>query len=154
MRKIIFVLLLLGSLVSYGQSAVLCAGDTKQDVGGSVSYSVGQVATSATANSNVAITEGVQQTYSTETTSIADVLNNACLVSIYPNPTSGRVYICAETANTLINFSIYNSSGQLIISQCSSDSYVVDLKNQPAGCYILRASDNWGNENVFKIIKR
>ena len=73
MKKIYTILLfsLLG-LFAMGQSAIVPLGGDAQGATGSVSYTVGQVVTQTTANSNgsISVAEGVQQPYEIQTVGV------------------------------------------------------------------------------------
>ena len=57
-------------------------------------------------------------------------------VSVYPNPTSNKVYI---EGNRLRKIEVFNALGVLVVSEKVSDSHIeIDLQHLPAGIYCLR----------------
>ena len=72
---------------------------------------------------------------------------DAINVSLYPNPTSGEVYINSkETSKNGFTIEVFNPIGQ-IVSKKLSDSlsnFKIDLKNQESGIYIVRIISDKG----------
>ena len=77
-------------------------------------------------------------------------------IKIYPNPTDGiiKVEISVFDDTDICEISIFNASGQLLLSRTASSSITeVDIVSQPKGIYIMRISLN-GNDSIWKIIKK
>ena len=71
-------------------------------------------------------------------------------VSLYPNPTEGKVYIEAEG---LRQVRVFNLMGQEVLRQAvTSDRYTLDLSSQPQGCYFIEASTEQSSTTT-KIMK-
>lgn len=71
-------------------------------------------------------------------------------VSLYPNPTDGKVYIEAEG---LRQVRVFNLMGQEVMRQAvASDHYTLDLSSQPQGCYFIEASTEQSS-TITKIMK-
>ncbi len=63
-------------------------------------------------------------------------LNN--LISVFPNPTSGKVYVNGKNIN---HIEVYNTYGQKIRNKNIS---FIDLNNESSGIYLLRIKSNQG----------
>lgn len=75
--------------------------------------------------------------------------NNANLISVFPNPTTGDLNILLDGSNNEIR--IFNLIGEEIVSQRSSENSMnIDLSNYPSGIYLLQV-DN-GASKVFRKI--
>ena len=71
-------------------------------------------------------------------------------VSVYPNPTSNKVYI---EGNRLRKIEVFNALGVLVVSEKVSDSHIeIDLQHLPAGIYCLRiySEDGAFSQSVVK----
>jgi lysyl endopeptidase len=67
--------------------------------------------------------------------------NFASLVNLYPNPTSGNVYIdLSQTGMSNYEIGVYDLSGKLLISDkfAHVDQYELDLSSMAAGLYQIR----------------
>lgn len=75
------------------------------------------------------------------TTSIDEVAN--IQLSVFPNPTVDYVTVQTEL-NENFDLALYSTNGSLIsvISNLSSNNYVLDLADLPVGKYILRVNSN------------
>ena len=80
------------------QSAVVSVGGDAQSNGGSVSYTVGQVAVQTVANSNgsVSVAEGVQQPYEIMTVGVDDYPHST--VSRFPPMVSALIFTTATAS--------------------------------------------------------
>jgi WD40 repeat protein len=85
-------------------------------------------------------------------TNNTDVVKEKIIHSIYPNPTSGIIYI-PNSCNSS-NYEIYDISGQLLFSNSviGQNELVLDFAKYPTGCYFIKV--NSGNKiNTYKVIK-
>ena len=89
------ILILLGVATAFAQSAVVPAGGDAQSSSGSVSYTVGQIAVQASANSDgsVSVAEGVQQPYEIQAVGVDNYPQIALDAVVYPNPTENMAQL-------------------------------------------------------------
>jgi len=67
-------------------------------------------------------------------------------LNIYPNPTSGDLFIKSFTGNV----EVYNSTGQLLfIKNIIETDNTISLSNKPAGFYFIKA----GSNKFYKVVK-
>ena len=72
-------------------------------------------------------------------------------VSIYPNPTSGIAWLTGQYARV----ELLTPTGQIVFRRrTASDLTLIDLSDQPAGLYIIRATGPDGTTHYGRIIKR
>jgi hypothetical protein len=70
-------------------------------------------------------------------------LSNDNVLSLYPNPTNGKISICTNTRGGEI--SIYNGFGEKIFLQTNqTEKSEIDLSNQPNGLYFLQLKTEQG----------
>jgi hypothetical protein len=73
-------------------------------------------------------------------------------ISVYPNPTNGMLYIYNETYN-ITKVEVYSYNGALLlIKNLKSPKFVIDLKSQPDGIYLLKISYGKNNSIITKKI--
>jgi len=74
---------------------------------------------------------------------------------IVPNPNEGVFKIVANFISENQNVKIYNSLGQMILSQSyeNSESMSIDFSTQAAGIYVIRIFENGELKSVSKVIK-
>jgi fibronectin type 3 domain-containing protein len=71
-------------------------------------------------------------------------------ISLYPNPTDGKVYIETEGLRMV---RVFNLMGQEVMRQAvASDRYTLDLSSQPQGCYFIETTTEQGS-TITKIMK-
>ena len=78
--------------------------------------------------------------------------NNGMAFVIYPNPTSGIVNILCHDAEL---FNIYNTYGQLLISQNTNgnDQVTIDISNLPSSIYLIQlvSKEGFATKQIIKI---
>jgi hypothetical protein len=83
---------------------------------------------------------------------INDVLTNE--ISVYPNPTSGKVTLSTGNSQASISsISVFNMVGKEVFSQQSAvgSEVTVDLSSQPKGLYILliKVGENFYSRKII-----
>ena len=154
-KRIPFFGLLLIPAMLWGQNSFTSTGGDAVGSGGSVSYSIGQLADGSATGTNASITEGVQQPFEIFIiTEINDDFSNLNL-TVFPNPTTDKIELTIENNNgqefTCILFDLQGKT--LICESFAGSSVKLETSSLPAGTYILKVL--CGNEEVqsFKIIK-
>lgn len=158
-NKIITLIgLFLCATISFAQEANTAAGGDADGVGGSASYSVGQISYTSITDPDGYVDMGVQIPLEvledTAITSIND-LNLSKSISAYPNPTAGVITIKVGV-DQFSNFSyeLLNSLGvpmtnQNIAMACTN----ISLSQLPTGVYFLKVSNETKVIKTFKVIK-
>ena len=75
-------------------------------------------------------------------------------VSIYPNPSSGKLFLCGTEAGTRV--SVYNHGGEKVYTASPASTYsVIDLGAQPEGVYfmILSPPGKIGQKKKIELVK-
>ena len=73
---------------------------------------------------------------------------NSSSIKIYPNPTTGKLYISGVYSGTI---EVYDSMGKSLIKKSSNTINSVDLSTYPKGLYLVKITQETGVE-VFKTI--
>jgi hypothetical protein len=72
---------------------------------------------------------------------------------IYPNPSSDGKFVI-EGVKGSVSISVFNTSGQLFQNFLTSEtSAVVDLSQNPDGIYLIKIADEYGHQDMTKVIK-
>lgn len=160
--KRIFTILILSCLLVpslFAQSAIVPVGGDAQGNGGSVSYTVGQLAVESAANSNgsISVVEGVQQPYEIMTVGVDDYPQIALNAIVYPNPTENIAQLQLngfEIPTDGLRATLYNSNGkQLQNVTVTEDLTTFQIGQYATGTYYLEVRDGKRTLKTFKIVR-
>ncbi|HPQ20505.1 MAG TPA: T9SS type A sorting domain-containing protein [Saprospiraceae bacterium] len=73
-------------------------------------------------------------------------------VSIYPNPTSGKLYVLSNDSSEIQNIKIYDSTGILIFETNEYDK--LDISELNCGLYLIKITSNSGEEYLSRVVKQ
>lgn len=105
------------------------------------------------ANSSSRLTDLKLENLETDNVAVGNIIG---IKKVFPNPTTGRLTILANTIDENIQIRIYDSSGRLLSSFnkfTKSKELRIDLAEQPKGIYFIQLMQKEKVE-VFKIIKQ
>ncbi len=153
---IAFLLFCIGG-ITQAQEAITATGGDASGSGGSVSYTVGQVAYSYASNGG-SVSQGVQQAYNITTVLGADMKSISLNVSVYPNPTVDRLTLTVNeddfASKKALVVQLYNMDGKLLRQKkVEGESTSIEMKELRTATYYLRVLDNENTVKTFKIIK-
>jgi hypothetical protein len=151
MKNFLFSIFFTLTLIAKGQQAVVVTGGDASGVGGSVSYSIGQVAYT----SNVAgfVNSGVQQPFEITITSVDDSFRDLQL-SLFPNPTSHELVIEMNNPNNGISAEVFNSNGSLMDTiRLAANRTTIPVSHWAPATYLIRLTDESGNTAVYQVVK-
>ena len=160
--KRIFTILILSCLLVpslFAQSAIVPVGGDAQGNGGSVSYTVGQMAVESAANSNGSITvaEGVQQPYEIMTVGVDDYPQIALNAVVYPNPTENIAQLQLngfEIPAGGLRATLYDGNGKQLQSVTVTDDLTtLQIGQYAKGTYYLEVRDGKRTLKTFKIVR-
>lgn len=83
-----------------------------------------------------------------------NILDNVATILVYPNPTSGKVYLKASNvSDDEADVSVFDISGRKVlqIHKKLTENMEIDLSGQMSGTYFLRI-DSEGHRKTFKLI--
>ena len=140
----------------HAQQVTTTAGGNASSIGGSVSYSIGQIVYKSNYTSIGSVSQGVQQPY--EIYSVSGISENNginILLSAYPNPTTNYLTLKVENYKTgNLIYQLYDMSGQLLIEQkVTSNETPIIMERYSNGSYILKIWDSTTELKSIKIIK-
>lgn len=155
--KLSAVLLLgLGLTGLQAQESINATGSNASGGGGSVSYSVGQVAYQTHTETSGSVSEGVQQLFEISVvTAIEEAKGINLSVSAYPNPTTDYLTLrIDEFEISNLSFQLYDMNGKLLQSKkITGNQTSIVMSNLVPASYFVKVI--LGNKEVktFKIIK-
>lgn len=156
----ILVICCFSVLSVFAQSAIVAVGGDAQGNGGSVSYTVGQMAVQHVANSNgsVSVAEGVQQPYEIMTVGVDDYPQIALDAVVYPNPTENLAQLRLngfEIPADGLRAILYDGNGKQLQSVIVTDDLTAFQIGQYAtGTYFLELRDGKRVLKTFKVIRK
>jgi hypothetical protein len=153
----VVLLLVFGLTTVHAQEAIPASGGNGSGTGGSISYTVGQVAYVTNSGSGTSEAQGVQQPYEISiVTSIEDARNILLDFVVYPNPTTNFVILkTGDYDVTNVKYLIYDAGGQLIESnQVAGNETNISMQEYKPAIYFLKVVDKNNVIKIFKIIKK
>ena len=156
--KIFLCFLLLSSftITILAQNVIPSTGGNANGNGGSVSYTVGQIASNMLSGTNGTATQGVQQPYEiSAVTSVDEVKDINLICSVYPNPTTGFLILkVANYENNKFSYCLYGVTGNLIeTKKVLANETQISMGNLVSGSYFLKINSGSQEIKTFKIIK-
>ena len=156
--KSTFVLLAfcVSMVTTYGQSAIAATGGSATGSGGSVTYTVGQVAYSTFTGSNGSVAQGVQQPWEISTVTAIEKTEGITLeMSVYPNPTGGELKLTIKDFNDKnLRYRLYDMNGLLLQDRkIDAEETEISLQDYSSTMYLLRIISNKQEIKVFKIVR-
>lgn len=139
------------------QQSVHSSGGEAQGSGGTVSYSIGQVAYEYQESQDGNVTQGVQHAFEIYTVFVTEQLSMNIELKVFPNPTIDELklhVVFDGSHNRKLNFQLYDLSGKLLQSKAiSSDFTHIDVQHYARANYLLRVNDDKIELKTFRIVK-
>ena len=145
------------TISAFGQSAVVPTGGTASGSGGTVTYTVGQIADQKVEGNGQYIIEGVQQPFEIQEVGISSYPNITLEAILYPNPTTSKVMLSIrkyDIPSYGLTAQLYDFNGKLVKSFVVKDlDTEIDFYEYAASTYHLRIIDNKTLLKTFKVVK-
>lgn len=157
--NVLFSLSFLGlcCVIAQGQEAIPATGGTAKGTGGSVAYTIGQIADRVMTGTNGFIIQGVQQPYEISiVTAIEDTEDIALMYSVFPNPTESTIRLVIKSFNDGgFRFQLFGLNGNLLLEKKVVDEETeISMENLSSAVYLLRVLRDNREVKVFKIVKK
>lgn len=157
-----FILIGLSGISLLAQQTVSTAGGNANGSGGTVSYTVGQVAYTTSSGSSGSVAQGVQQPYEISVvTALEEAKDISLEFSVYPNPATDYLILKINgDVETRCLVSLYNINGTILQTiKVETNETTIQMQNYSSGTYFLKvAAETQGLASpriikTFKIIK-
>ena len=150
----VLFLLFFGLANANAQQAITAGGGDASGTGGTIAYSLGQVAYTTNTGTGGSINQGVQQTY----TIIPLATNEATpdiFMSVYPNPTTSDLTLeVREISGGKMVYQLFDIQGRLLESNRITDSHTqIYTATFPPATYFLKVLHENKMVQSFKLIK-
>ena len=148
------------SLLSFGQSAIVPIGGDAQSGSGSVSYTVGQIATQTATNGSgsVSVAEGVQQPYEIMTVGVNHYPQITLNAVVFPNPTENLAQLLLngfELPADGLQAHLFDSKGKLLQRiPVTGDLTTFQIGQYATGTYYLELRDGKRALKTFKVVRK
>ncbi len=154
--SIIIVFLTFTASPIHSQQTVAVSSGNTTGAGGSVSYTLGQVAYTTNTSTSGTVTQGVQQPYEIfVVTGLEEAKGINLEFTVYPNPTTDFLKLNVEN-HELKNlcYQLYDINGNLLQKkEIINKETVIQTSDLAPAAYYLQISDNEKEIKTFKIIK-
>lgn len=138
------------------QEGIVASGGNISGIGGSVSYSVGQLAFNVFSGINSSIIQGIQQPFEhSVVTAVENVSDIYLKCWVYPNPTRNAIKLSIGSADLDNMFCrMYDTNSRLILDmKIENEETEISMQNLAPSIYFLRVIRNKLEIKTFKIIK-
>ena len=140
---------------SFAQSATVAAGGMATGVGGTVSFSIGQVADGAPSAGTGMVYQGVQQPYVDGSTTVADPVADASGIAVYPNITADMIVVnTSATFAEPLRVEVSDAQGRTLLQRMLPDTRTeLSLATLAAGSYHLSVITGTERLRTFTIVR-
>jgi hypothetical protein len=154
-KYLLFYILLL-SLNIKGQNTCISSGNNAIGIGGSVTYSIGQIDYETFSNSNGTLTLGVQQAFEIFNIGIFEKSSFFQTITVYPNPTSDKLVIETNIFNFKdLKYQIIDLNGKIIENNFFNHyQNMIDLSFFLPTVYFVKIIKDEETIKTFKIVKQ
>lgn len=143
------------SSLGMAQQNTVATGGTAMGIGGSVSYSVGQIDYKTSSNADGTISQGVQQPYEIYTLEVDDIFSSL-EINLFPNPTSDYIHLTIGDLSLTKNLSyqLTDASGRLIqTAKITESNTQINAQNLAPASYFLNVFEADKPAKTFTLIK-
>jgi hypothetical protein len=155
-NTLIELFLLFCTTAIQAQETITTSGGNATGGGGTVSYTVGQVAYTTNKGATGIIAQGVQQPYEILVVTGLDEARGISLeISVYPNPTSDFLKLTIESYKLEnLSYQLYNINGDVLQNgEIIGKETVIQTGDLLPAAYFLQIRENQKELKTFKIIK-
>lgn len=153
----IFALWLVTMQTINAQSDIVPLGGTATGNGGTVTYTIGQVAVQANSDGGTTISEGVQQPYEIQTIGIDNYPGITLNATVYPNPTQGTVILSIDSFDSfsdIVFARLYDGNDKQIREIRIADHQTeIGMESLSTGTYYLNLFSGKQMLKSFKVVK-
>ena len=154
----IFIFIMIASVAMLSaQSSLVGTGGEATGNGGSISFTVGQIAVQSNGDGTTTISEGVQQPYEISVSGVDNYPNITLNAVVYPNPTLDIVRLTIDNFDLQggkVSARLFDGNGKLIKELRIADSQTeIDMETLPSGTYYLNLFSAKQMLKSFKVVK-
>ena len=142
------------------QTAAVTTGGTANGIGGTVAYTVGQIATQLIwdGNNSTSIAEGVQQPYEISVLNMDEFKSFILDATLFPNPTLHFIQLQINNLDLVENkveALLFDTEGKLLLTLNIQNSQTqIQMKELPPSTYFLKVQSDNRLLKTFKVVKQ
>lgn len=154
-NKTVCLLFFLNAAAIHAQEGSVSSGLHASDAGGSISYSIGQVAYTELTGATGTVNQGIQQPYLISVIGVPELAGVSLTMIVYPNPATAMVTLKVDgILPEKLSYSLSDGNGKILRSQAViASETIIDVEQLPVATYYLQVFDQSKPTNLFKIIK-
>ena len=155
LRIITFSLfIVLNGVAALAQSDIVPMGGTATGDGGTVTFTIGQIAVQSYGEGGTTISEGVQQPYEIQIIGIDNYPSITLNAMVYPNPTLGNVQLTMNNVQLEGEVKVFDINGKYLFSKkIEGETTMIPMSNLAAGTYFVNVLDGTQVLKSFKVVK-
>jgi hypothetical protein len=155
MRKTLLLLLLCSTIKLHAQNNTVSSGGQASGTGGSVSYTIGQIAYSSLSGTNGSLIQGVQQPYEISLVTSIEDLAIDLKAHVYPNPTTDQLILnIGNQEMKNLQYVLVDIQGKsLKTDRINNTATNINVSKLTNGTYFLRIISNNKQIKTFQIVK-
>ena len=147
-------LCVLAVMSAQAQSAIVPTGGTASGNGGTVTYTVGQIAVQTNSDGTTSISEGVQQPFEISVVGVDEHPDITLTAKLYPNPTLSTCNLQCESWQKLDEVRIYDANGKYLFRKKIEGSLTeMDFSSYAPGTYFVNVYSDKQTLKTFKVVK-
>ncbi len=154
-KQLLFFLAIMSIFTLSAQEAVPAAGGDASGIGGSASYTIGQVVYTTIFSETGSVAQGVQHAYQVEVTTGISETGIQLQATVYPNPTMDVLHLTIENIDAHnFKYQLYNIQGKLMTkNKITNNQTQISMQEFAAATYLLSVSNGRDEVKTFKIVK-
>ena len=152
-----FLITIISFFKSYSQQSVSVSGGNAIGIGGTSSYSVGQITYTSQTSSGGNVNLGVQQPYEIVTLGNDNFTEINLLMSAYPNPTTNLLNLLVSDGKwNNLSYQLFDANGRIVsnLQKITASETSVSMQELQQGIYFLSVNKENKTIKTFKIIKK
>ena len=156
MRYIMLLSLFCSSLSLFSQLSICNGGGNAIGSGGSVSFTIGQIAWNMFSGTSGSVVQGVQQPFEISVINSIDDENITLNHVVYPNPTTGNITLNINNEEySHYKYYLFSLTGIILQHEkIKAVSTEIHLEEYPPSTYFLRIINGDSEIKLFKIVKK
>ena len=154
-----YMLLLLTTLITLSVSAqqflLSTAGNSATNSESSISWSLGELATSTYSANGVTLTQGFQQP-TLQVSTLIEEPDQVANIKVYPNPVAYQLTVdLTENKTETYKLALYNMQGKLLKVQTLEGTHATfNFRDLASGQYLLKISAENRLLKTYKVVKQ
>lgn len=147
---------IVAAIQTQAQTAIASGGTTATGAGGTVSFTIGQIAYTTVSGTGGSVAQGVQQTYRVSAPTSIEENTISLKAQIYPNPATDVLMLTVENTDFKnLNYQLMDASGKLLSQdRVNRNATSIDVSTLPNGSYFVRVLSKSKLLKTFTIIKQ